>query len=447
MVASSNGALDLRAGAGCASAVPIRRREAHRSARSTKLAGIDWRWSNRSAADHRAHGGAALIVDYGYDADAGFGETLQAVGKHKFAICAGNARRASISRHMSISTALARAARGRRRARALDPSGKAIFSNSLGIVARGEKLAERNPNAMQRDHARRRPTDQCPIRWGRCSRRWRSADRCADAAGILRCSSFAPNNLSTHRHRARIFRTHGRRFDGHLCLAQLRTRLGRRARRRDREPPARCRRVGRRALVKLVTLYQIHSAPHACAVDATPWETTSRPQADAMATATPGIALGILTADCAPVLFADPQASVIGAAHAGWKGALGGVIESVLAAMEKLGADRARIAAAIGPCIAQENYEVGPEFRDRVCRHADSANARFFVPSDKADHCHFDLEAYVAHRLAHGGHREHRSASCRHLCARDAISSVSGARPIAAKPNYGRQISAIALTK
>jgi polyphenol oxidase len=148
----------------------------------------------------------------------------------------------------------------------------------------------------------------------------------------------------------------------------------------------------------LNTLYQIHS-PTVVAVDS-PWE--SRPQADAMVTKTRGIALGILSADCAPVLFADAKAEVIGAAHAGWKGALSGVIEATVAAMEAHGARRGAIAASIGPCISQTNYEVGDEFRARFMAN-DAANARFFAPGTRAGHHHFDLEDFVAERLAHAG--------------------------------------------
>jgi YfiH family protein len=193
---------------------------------------------------------------------------------------------------------------------------------------------------------------------------------------------------------------------------------------------------------ELVTLYQIHSDR---AVAITARCTDERPEADAMVTATPGLALGILTADCAPVLFADMQARVIGAAHAGWKGALGGVIESGLAAMEKLGADRARIAAAIGPCIAQDSYEVGAEFRDRFAA-ADSANARFFRTSGKVGHFRFDLENYVVHRLATAG-----IASIEPLGAdtytREADFFSFRRTTHRGETNYGRQISAIALTK
>lgn len=147
---------------------------------------------------------------------------------------------------------------------------------------------------------------------------------------------------------------------------------------------------------KLLTVYQIHS-PTVAEVSE-PWTPDTAPQADAMVTATPGIALGILTADCAPVLFADKKARVIGAAHAGWKGALGGVLEATVEAMIRLGAERQDIAAAIGPCISQDAYEVGPEFRARFIE-ADEANARWFEPSDKDRHCMFDLPGYVEARL------------------------------------------------
>jgi YfiH family protein len=130
----------------------------------------------------------------------------------------------------------------------------------------------------------------------------------------------------------------------------------------------------------LLSLSQVHSAM----VHTMPmWE--ARPDGDGMVTATPGLALGILTADCAPVLFADRKARVIGAAHAGWKGAHGGVLEATLDAMEKLGASRAGISAAIGPCISQQNYEVGFDFRDRFLEQG-LRMRKFFVPSDKEGH-------------------------------------------------------------
>ncbi len=149
----------------------------------------------------------------------------------------------------------------------------------------------------------------------------------------------------------------------------------------------------------LVTVHQVHSAEvvtvdHAIAVDA-------RPHADAMVTRQSGLLLGILTADCVPVLFLDAEAGVIGAAHAGWKGAISGVTDNTIAAMEVLGANRDRIACAIGPCIAQKSYEVDSEFyRQFVDR--DIANERFFADG-KAQHYQFDIEGYVAARLAAAG--------------------------------------------
>lgn len=194
---------------------------------------------------------------------------------------------------------------------------------------------------------------------------------------------------------------------------------------------------------KLVTLYQIHS-PHAVAVTA-PWEIGEQPQADAMATNVPGIALGILTADCAPVLLADNEAGVIGAAHAGWKGAAGGVIAAVVKAMEELGASRARIRAAIGPAISQTNYEVGPEFRTHFVE-MDSAHARFFEAGSRPDHWQFDLEGFVADRLAEAQIRDvERLATCTYADA-DAFFSYRRTTH-RGEPDYGRDISAIMLKR
>ena len=149
----------------------------------------------------------------------------------------------------------------------------------------------------------------------------------------------------------------------------------------------------------LVGVYQVHGT--AVATVRAPWPDAGRPQADALVTDRPGVLLGILTADCAPVLLADAAANVVGAAHAGWKGALGGVTDTTLAAMEALGARRDRIVAAIGPCIARAAYEVDDGFRHRFAE-ADPANERFFAAA-RAGHHRFDLEAYVAHRLAAAG--------------------------------------------
>src|SRR5262249_17277710 len=130
-----------------------------------------------------------------------------------------------------------------------------------------------------------------------------------------------------------------------------------------------------------------------------PWRREGAPRADGMVTDRPGIALGVLAADCAPVLFADPEAGVIGAAHGGWRGALDGVMEATVAAMTTLGAVPARICAGIGPCIHQESYEVGPEFPGRFAE-IDAASGQFFVPAQRQGHFRFDLPGYIAYRLA-----------------------------------------------
>jgi YfiH family protein len=149
----------------------------------------------------------------------------------------------------------------------------------------------------------------------------------------------------------------------------------------------------------LATVYQVHSAE--CVTVSSPWPADERPHADALVTDRPGVVLGILTADCAPVLFADLEAGVIGAAHAGWKGAIGGVTDATITAMERLGADRSRISAVVGPCIAQASYEVDAAFRDRFCAQGES-NAEYFA-SGSPGHWQFDLESYVADRLTRAG--------------------------------------------
>ncbi len=150
---------------------------------------------------------------------------------------------------------------------------------------------------------------------------------------------------------------------------------------------------------QLVGITQVHGADVATVTQA--WAPGAGPRADAMVTDRPGIALGIVTADCAPVLFADAGAGVVGAAHAGWRGALAGVLEATVAAMEALGASRSRIAAAIGPCIAQASYEVGADLRDAVLARA-AADARFFA-GGRPGHWQFDLAGYCAARLAAAG--------------------------------------------
>lgn len=193
----------------------------------------------------------------------------------------------------------------------------------------------------------------------------------------------------------------------------------------------------------LVTLNQIHSAK-AIHVSA-PWPLWNPPAADAMATNTPGIALGILAADCAPVLLVDEQARVIGAAHAGWKGARAGVIEAVITEMKSLGAHRGRIAAAIGPCISQSNYEVGSEFHATFVDESPE-DARFFVDGARANHYQFDLESYVARRLNDAGiTRIERLATCTYANDEEFFSFRRNTHR--GEKDYGRQVSAIVLLK
>jgi YfiH family protein len=154
------------------------------------------------------------------------------------------------------------------------------------------------------------------------------------------------------------------------------------------------------ATERFLTCYQVHSP--GVVVAAEPWPAEARPHADAIVTMVAGLAIGVSTADCGPVLFADAQARVIGAAHAGWRGALSGVTDQTITAMERLGASRARIVAALGPMIRQKNYETGADLRDRFIA-ADPATARFFRPSAREGHFMFDLAGYVAARLAAAG--------------------------------------------
>jgi YfiH family protein len=189
-----------------------------------------------------------------------------------------------------------------------------------------------------------------------------------------------------------------------------------------------------------LTVYQVHS-PDVVTVSE-PWPTEERPHADALVTRTPGLAIGITAADCGPVLFADPKARVIGAAHAGWKGAFGGVIAATVQAMETLGARKQDIHAAIGPLIRQPSYEVGAEFVDRFTA-TDADYARFFIPSSKANHSMFDLAGFIRAQLERAGietiddvgidtYADPRFFSYRRTTHR-------------AEPDYGRNIHALVL--
>jgi YfiH family protein len=190
-----------------------------------------------------------------------------------------------------------------------------------------------------------------------------------------------------------------------------------------------------------ISVHQVHSPDAVVATG--PWPDDTRPRADAIVTRTEGIAIGVTAADCGPILFADAGARVIGAAHAGWKGALTGVLESTIEAMEKLGADRSGIVAAIGPLIRQHSYEVGGEFVERFL-DADGENKSFFIPSVRTGHAMFDLAGFIRMRLENAGvlmiddigvdtYSDERFFSYRRSVHRK-------------EPDYGRHIHAIALT-
>ena len=191
----------------------------------------------------------------------------------------------------------------------------------------------------------------------------------------------------------------------------------------------------------LVTVHQVHGREVAI-VDA-PWPHAGAPKADAMVTNRPGIALGILSADCAPVLFVDPEARVIGAAHAGWRGALNGVTDATVEAMTKLGAEPSRIHVVIGPCIAYRSYEVGPEF-PRPFLEQNRVNADFFAPSTREGHLMFDLAGYLGRRL--GALKLRFVSGLPYDTCREEERFFSYRRAtLRGEPDYGRNLSAIVL--
>lgn len=191
----------------------------------------------------------------------------------------------------------------------------------------------------------------------------------------------------------------------------------------------------------VLTCHQVHST--LAHIVTQPWGSQSNPKADALVTATPGIAVAVLAADCAPVLFADAEAGIIGAAHAGWKGALDGILESTIATMERLGAKRQNVRAALGPCIGPASYEVGDEFQAAfLCR--DPANARFFLRPQPDARAHFDLPAFVVGRLDRAGLGSVESLT--RCTYHDETPFFSYRRAThRGEPDYGRQISAIVL--
>jgi polyphenol oxidase len=194
---------------------------------------------------------------------------------------------------------------------------------------------------------------------------------------------------------------------------------------------------------RLLTAYQTHSAD-VVTVDV-PWSPDARPRADAIVTRTRGLAIGATTADCGPVLFADAQAGVVGAAHAGWRGAFGGVLEATIEALERCGAVRTRVVVALGPMIRQPNYEVGPEFLARFTA-ADAANARYFQGSARAGHALFDLAGYIAARLRRCGvDRIEDTGRCTYGEPAEFFSYRASTHR--GEADYGRHVNAIALSE
>ena len=192
---------------------------------------------------------------------------------------------------------------------------------------------------------------------------------------------------------------------------------------------------------QLVTPYQVHGAE--TVVVAEVWAPGNGPKADALVTDRPGIAIGVGTADCGPVLFADPEAQVVGAAHAGWKGAVGGILESTLVAMEGLGAERRRIVAVLGPTISADAYEVGPEFVARLLE-LDPDNKRYVRPSARDGHAFFDLPAYIVDRLGRAGIAAvHNLALCTYSDEKRFFSYRRSTHR--GEPDYGRLLAAISI--
>lgn len=192
---------------------------------------------------------------------------------------------------------------------------------------------------------------------------------------------------------------------------------------------------------RLATPYQIHSAD-VITLNA-PFDENADRKADALVTDRPGLLIGVATADCGPVLFADPQAGVIGAAHSGWKGAISGILENTVAAMEALGADRSRMTAVLGPTISQAAYEVGPEFRERLLELSPE-NERYFRPSPREHHYQFDLPAFIIDRLKTAGLENSRNLDLCTYADEDRFFSYRRTTH-RGEPDYGRLISAIAL--
>ena len=399
----------------------------------------------------RDQDGAALIIDYGHlRSDAG--DTFQAIARHSFTDPLKNPGQADVTAHVDFE-ALARAAEDVG-ARVHGPVPQGDFLKRLGIETRAVTLMAKASHEVSEDISeraeaadRRRPRRhgidvqgagglRTPPRLaggirGRAAGRRDGTRHDARLAAALGHSRPAP----------RLLHPRGRRVRRHLCQPQWRPRLQRRSRQcRGKPPPdgGADRRHARKFSQRLPDPFA------RCRGGVTAPGPATRPRADAIVTRTEGLAIGVTAADCGPILFVDPNARVIGAAHAGWKGALTGILESTIAAMEKLGAERDGIVAAIGPLIRQHSYEVGAEFVERFIE-ADAENAVFFLPSTRDGHAMFDLAGFIRMRLENAGvlmiddigvdtYSDERFYSYRRSVHRK-------------EPDYGRHVHAIALTR
>eukprot|EP00435_Cladocopium_sp_Y103_P078733 s1_g2472.t1 len=344
-----------------------------------------------------AHSGAALIIDYGH-AHSAAGDTFQALQDHKFADPLAEPGDADLTAHVDFQALAERASPNS----VYGPTTQGAFLEALGIEARAAALTAKATERQSQDikAALKRLTD--PDAMG-------SLFKGGTSSGI-----YAGRNcgLGSDDLRANVIENRGQTAD-ELGVP------------RDH----------------LLTVYQVHSPQVIVATK--PWSHDEAPEGDAIVTATPGLALGILTADCTPVLFAEPEAGVIGAAHAGWKGAIGGVLEATVNAMTSLGAERERIDCSIGPTISQANYEVGPEFQKHFVDEA-PGNGRFFVSSARENHFQFDLPGFVSDRLGRLGlHKIDDTKLCTYADAKRFFSFRRTTH--AGEPDYGRQISSIAL--
>ncbi|MHC2806627.1 YfiH family protein [Bradyrhizobium diazoefficiens] len=395
----------------------------------------------------RDQDGAALIIDYGHlRSDAG--DTFQAIARHTFTDPLKAPGQADVTAHVDFQ-ALARAAEDVG-ARVHGPVTQGDFLKRVGIDTRAAALMQKATPEVATDIsvALKRLTDTRAQRHGldvQGARHLRAAANwpCRPQRSRTRrreLMTLASSLLSAVPGLRHSFFTREGGVSGGIYSA-LNGGLGSND---DQALVAENRRrmaehVGV-APERFLSLHQIHSPD--VLIAETPWPSGPRPKGDALVTKTPGIALGVSTADCGPVLFVDPSARVIGGAHAGWKGALTGVLESTILAMEKLGATRGGIIAAIGPLIRQESYEVGNEFVARFIE-ADADNAMFFIPSVREGHAMFDLAGFIRTRLEAAGilmiddlgldtYADERFFSYRRSVHRK-------------EPDYGRHVHAIAL--